>query len=218
MKDFINQRVRQVIADRKLSSVYLSKVTDLTQSTVARQITGKLNVSTELIYAILHECPDISPEWLLTGKGEMLRQDNEEKNELDSRENIKDVKPRIPYDAKAGRLTEMVDGVTIAQCEMSPTVRTFPNYDFTIFVTGDSMIPKYISGDEVACLRINQASFIQWGRVHVIDTSQGILLKRIYDEGEYIRCVSFNSVEYPDFLIHKSDVWSYNLVVGLLRL
>lgn len=166
---------------------------------------------------------DISPEWLLTGKGEMLKGEKEqEKKELDRKENIsvevKELKPRIPYDSKAGKLTEMVDGVTIAQCEMKPTVHAFPNYDFTIIVTGESMIPKYVSGDEVACLRINQASFIQWGRVHVLDTTQGVIIKQIYEEGEYIRCVSYNSVEYPEFRIHKNEIRSYNLVVGLLRL
>lgn len=177
------------------------------------------SISTDKTVEFLLQYPEVSPEWLLTGNGEMIKQ---EEKELDRKENIsvevKELKPRIPYDAKAGKLTEMVDGVTIAQCEMKPTVHAFPNYDFTIIVTGESMIPKYVSGDEVACLRINQASFIQWGRVHVLDTTQGVIIKQIYEEGEYIRCVSYNSVEYPDFRIHKNEIRSYNLVVGLLRL
>lgn len=187
-----------------------------------KSISNGKDISSERLREFYLLYNDLSPEWLLTGNGEMLRQDTEEKKELDGKENmpieIKDVKPRIPYDAKAGRLTEMVDGVTIAQCEMKPTVHAFPNYDFTIIVTGDSMTPKYLRGDEVACLRINEASFIQWGRVHVLDTTQGVIIKQIYEEGEYIRCVSCNSVEYPEFRIHKDEIRSYNLVVGLLRL
>jgi hypothetical protein len=79
------------------------------------------------------------------------------------------------------------------------------------------MEPEYYSGDEVACKRINERSFLQWGRVHVLDTTQGVVIKRIYEHGDCIRCCSYND-EFPDFLIPKDEIRSYNLVVGSLRL
>ena len=79
------------------------------------------------------------------------------------------------------------------------------------------MMPKYESGDEVACRRIDQTRFIQWGKVHVLDTTQGIIIKRIYEEGDCIKCVSFNP-DYPPFLIPKSDIYSMGLVVGSLSI
>jgi phage repressor protein C with HTH and peptisase S24 domain len=79
------------------------------------------------------------------------------------------------------------------------------------------MSPYYESGDEVACQRIDDTHFIQWGKVHVLDTTQGIIIKRIYEEKEGIRCASYNP-EYPDFIIPKDEVYSISLVVGLLRL
>lgn len=79
------------------------------------------------------------------------------------------------------------------------------------------MEPYINRGDEVACLRINEASFIQWGRVHVLDTSQGVVIKKIFEEKDGIRCVSYNE-SYPDFIIPKKEIFSFNLVVGLLRL
>lgn len=79
------------------------------------------------------------------------------------------------------------------------------------------MEPEYFAGDEVACLRVNEKQFLQWGRVHVLDTTQGIVIKRIYDAGESILCRSYNS-EFPDFSIPKENIRSYNLVVGSLRL
>lgn len=79
------------------------------------------------------------------------------------------------------------------------------------------MEPEFFSGDEVACKRINEERFIQWGRVHVLDTTQGVVIKRIYDDGEKIRCNSYNN-EFPDFSIPKEDIRSYNLVVGSIRL
>lgn len=79
------------------------------------------------------------------------------------------------------------------------------------------MEPEYYAGDEVACLKINEARFIQWGRVHVLDTTQGVVIKRIYDDGGCIRCSSYNT-EFPDFSIPKDDIRSFNLVVGTVRL
>lgn len=126
-------------------------------------------------------------------------------------------RPRIPYTAAAGSLTSAVDGVTESECEQIPVITAFPSYDFTMFVKGDSMYPNYEGGDEVACKRIDSTSFIQWGKVHVLDTAQGIVIKRVYDDEGNVKCVSYNK-EYPDFTISKEEVYSMSLVVGMIRL
>lgn len=128
-----------------------------------------------------------------------------------------ETRPRIPYTAAAGTLTSAVEGVTPDQCEQIPRITAFPNYDFTIIIKGNSMEPKYEGGDEVACKRIDNTSFIQWGKVHVLDTAQGIIIKRVYEDGDNIRCVSYNH-EYPDFSISKEEIYSMSLIVGLLRM
>lgn len=128
-----------------------------------------------------------------------------------------ETRPRIPYTAVAGTLTSAVEGVTSDLCEQIPRITAFPNYDFTIIIKGNSMEPKYEGGDEVACKRVDSTSFIQWGKVHVMDTAQGIIIKRVYEDGEKIRCTSYNP-EYPDFSICKNEIYSMSLVVGLLRM
>lgn len=167
-------------------------------------------VSTKILVPFCLAFPNVNANYILTGRGDMfLDEDREDVS-------VKTL-PRIPYDASAGSLTSAVDGVTEVQCERAPVVAVFPKYDFTIRVTGRSMEPMYFSGDEVACLRINESRFLQWGRVHVLDTIQGVVIKKIYENGDAIRCVSFNP-EYPDFNVPKEDIFSYNLVVGALRL
>lgn len=158
---------------------------------------------------ILQAAPGLSRVWLLTGEGEMMSSDLP----LTPAE----TRPRIPYDAAAGTITESMEGVTAYQCEQIPVIPIFPRYDFTIRIYGDSMEPEYHSGDEVACLNINTTHFIQWGRVHVLDTMQGIVIKRIYEDGDNIRCRSYNK-DYPDFLVPKEEIRSFNLVVGSLRI
>lgn len=182
---------------------------DLSKGTMSKIRNSRCGVSMNTLQAFCLAYPNANPDYILTGRGEMFLDER-----LDA--SIKTL-PRIPHDAAAGSLTDAVDGVTEFQCERVPVVAAFPKYDFTIRVSGRSMEPMYFSGDELACLRVNEARFLQWGRVHVLDTTQGVVVKRIYDNGDSIRCVSYNP-EYSDFNVPKEDIRSYNLVVGALRL
>lgn len=189
-------------------------------------------ISSEVIEKSAEVFHDLNLDWLITGKGEMIKSVYtsssssvsscnsfscvDAKSYPDSK-SYSDTKPRIPYTAAAGSITNAVEGISESQCEQVPVVPTFPSYDFTIIVKGDSMEPKIEGGDEVACKRVDQTSFIQWGKVHVLDTAQGIVIKRIYEDGDKIKCVSYNP-EYPPFSIDKSEIYSISLVVGLLRI
>lgn len=175
-------------------------------------------LNSNAIENILSEIPDLNPMWLITGKGEMLFIDNELNSiQAKRKEDIEETRPRIPMDAAAGSLTAAADGVTIDDCEQLPVIKAFARYDFTIFARGDSMFPEYHSGDELACLYVKNTTFIQWGCCHVLDTIQGIVVKRIYDDGEYILCKSENSELFKDFRIHKTEVYNIALVIGLVR-
>lgn len=173
-----------------------------------------ITITSEVIEKTSSEYPELNLDWLITGKGEMLKSE-----ETTSPANlaVSETRPRIPYAASAGSLTSSVNGVTAMQCEQIPVITAFPAYDFTIIIKGNSMYPYYEGGDEVACKRVDSTSFIQWGKVHVMDTAQGIVIKRVYEDGEGIRCVSYNK-EYPDFTIAKNEIYSMSLVVGLLRM
>lgn len=206
----LNELIEAKCGERGESA--FSKLIGIHQVTLNNYILGKRKLSLEVIEAILKTFPDVSAEWLLRG----CDVTNNVTNHVTNSDAVKTL-PRIPYDAAAGSLTNAMEGVAESQCEHVPVVAAFPRYDFTIRVTGRSMEPMYFSGDEVACLKINESRFIQWGRVHVLDTTQGVVIKRIYDNGDSIRCVSFNP-EYSDFNVPKEDIFSYNLVVGALRL
>lgn len=198
-------------------SEVVNALEDLSKGTMSKIRNARCGVSMNTLQEFCMVFSNVSSNYIITGRGSMFLDENEKeigiKGEGDSVKTL----PRIPYDAAAGSLTDAVDGVTELQCERVPVVAAFPKYDFTMRISGRSMEPYYYSGDEVACLRINEARFIQWGRVHVLDTTQGVVIKRIYDNGECIRCASFNP-EYPDFNVPKEDIRSFNLVVGALRL
>lgn len=170
------------------------------------------------IAKILSLYDDLNAEWLLTGNGDMIKKPNTKviealRNKVVDKE---ETRPRVPYSAAAGFLSVVMDGVTVNQCEQMPLIKAFACYDFTILAYGDSMLPEYHSGDELACLYIKNTSYVQWGRCHVLDTAQGIIVKRIFDSGEFIHCMSDNE-DYKEFKIHKSEVYSISLVIGMLR-
>lgn len=169
----------------------------------------------DLVYA---KCEDVSAEWLLTGNGEMFvdSEHNISQTQYDNLEEV-ETRPRIPFDAAAGSLSLIAESVSEADCERYPVIHRFPRYDFTIMVKGDSMEPEFHSGDEVACRIIDQPTFIQWGRPHILDTNQGVVLKRIYNRPNTILCHSDNSF-YEDFEIPKEDVLHIAIVVGSIRL
>jgi len=169
------------------------------------------SIQPDKIDRIRTEFPDLDIDWLLTGK------EKEQKQTVDiALGNPTETRPHVDLYA-AGGGNEVLDGVTLAQCEQMPVVTILPRYDFTMRVTGESMQPQIRPGDVVACMRIDEPTFLQWGRIHVLSTTQGIVIKKIFDAGDGIRCVSFNT-DYPDFVIPKQEIYSFNLVVGLIRL
>lgn len=238
MESSINERIKQ-ICDYYFggNTSAMSRAIDVKQSTI-RDIIGikQSKPSFDTLKKIV-DCPTIkvNPSWLLKGDGNVFDKstgyfyfDFEKEDPFighikESQKNISEMgltvhaRPRIPLTAAAGALTEAAEGVTIRDCEQLPVIHQLPSYDFTILLKGDSLYPKYESGDEVACKKIDRTSFIQWGKLHVLDTSQGIIAKRVYEDGDKIRCVSYNP-EYPDFSIDKKEIYSISLVVGVLRI
>ena len=96
----------------------------------------------------------------------------------------------------------------------------FDKIDFMIRVKGESMYPKYSSGDVVSCRTLKESSFIQWNKVHIIATrEQGILIKRIKpSKDKYTLTAISENNDYPPFDIPKNEITGIALVIGVIRL
>lgn len=147
--------------------------------------------------------PEVNISWLQDGNGEMLTNAPEKKL------------PHFPIAAEAGTLTGFSESVKQKDCAMLPIITAMPSYDFTMSVNGDSMEPKYESGDIIAIKKVYD--YIEWGKVYVLDTADGAVIKRLYDAGDKYKCVSYNP-EYPEFFVEKSSVFGVFKVVGMLRI
>lgn len=206
------ERFFYYIENKGLKHTPIEKALGLSNGYLGKMKLRKASIGSEIIEKIVSYFPDLNINWLITGKGEMEIVEKKE-----TQKTIEETRPRIPINAAAGSLSNALDGVTIDKTEQIPIIKAFSKYDFTIFARGNSMEPEFYSGDELACLYLKATDFIQWGRYHVLDTMQGVLVKRIYEDGNYIICKSDNLDYYKDFKIHKSEIYNIALVVGCIR-
>lgn len=212
------------------ASLGISKRDFYTKIGVSRgTLESKTGITEDVVTKFFATYPEVSIEWLMTGRGEMLA--NEPVIPVKQQPVIADERPvaslatqpgkgipLIPIEAMAGALTGE-QTVLEYECERY-VVPVFKGADFLIPVKGSSMYPKYSSGDIVACQRVPMSDlFFQWNKVYVIDTNQGALIKRIKpgSDKEHVLIVSDNE-KYDPFELPISSIHAVALVIGVIRL
>ena len=172
------------------------------------------SVTSANLETILNTFPEISLDWLVTGRGPMLRSDTPvAQRTTEPGAGI----PLIPINAMAGVFTgEQV--VLELECDRY-VVPVFKDAEFLITVKGSSMVPKYNSGDIVACKRMPLDTFFQWNKVYVLDTEQGPLIKRVKKGStEETLTIFSDNPSYEPFELPRTKIYHIALVVGVIRL
>ena len=173
--------------------------------------------SVDILIEISNKFDDVNLGWLLTGKGEMLKEEEILPVAVHTNNPKKGI-PLIPVEAMAGIANGEVS-VLEMDCERY-IIPMFKDADYLIMVKGDSMYPRYSSGDVVACKKLPLSDlFFQWNKSYVIDTEQGGLIKKVCKSTKKncIKLVSENP-EYEPFDLHKSQIYAIALVIGTVRL
>lgn len=207
-----------------------AKMIGVAPSTISSWL-SRDTIDYDLLFA---KCEKLSSDWLLTGKGAMLKEENVPAKWLltGNGDMIKDCAlpiahhstspkegiPLIPLSAMAGALTGE-QTVLEYECERY-VVPAFNGADFLIPVKGNSMNPTYLSGDIVACQRVPMSGlFFQWNKPYVLDTAQGALIKRIKpgSDKQHVLIVSDNE-QYDPFELPYSEIHAVAMVIGIIRL
>lgn len=131
----------------------------------------------------------------------------------------------LPISAQGGTLDEFVVSVKDGDCEQ--IISPIKGADFAISVSGSSMEPEYPSGSKILIKKINEESFIEWGRCYVLDTCNGIVVKKLAAPIEedpkygrdYVTCVSVNPDPiYAPFNVPKKDIFGiYRVLMQLVE-
>lgn len=196
-----------------LNEIGISQYDFYRKTGITRGILGQNNgISEENISRFLACFPEVSADWLLTGKGPMLHDQAVQIAEpsiqtqfplrADRKVEMQNI-PLYELDATAGLVALFND--QIRQTPISHLqIPDLPPCDGAVYVRGDSMYPLLKSGD-IVCYRevIASVDSILWGEMYLlsftIDGESYITIKYIQraDDDLHVRLVSHNPHHSP---------------------
>lgn len=165
--------------------------------------------------------PQLNTGWLMTGEGEMLKNANTRQNVVDVPESdvLIYTVPLLPVSAQGGSFNDFVESIKKNDCER--IVTPVKAVDLAITVSGDSMAPEYPSGCKVLIKKINEKAFIEWGKVYVLDTCNGTVIKEIRKgkSEDEIECYSINQdPKFQPFSVKFDDIYGMYRVIMCMSL
>lgn len=144
--------------------------------------------------------PELNVTWLKVGIGEMILDGESEVTLKSPLENpmqqpegtTAKLVPLLPISAQGGSLNDFVVSVKNSDCEK--VVSPIKGADYAIPVSGDSMAPEYPNGSHIFIKKINERAFIEWGKVYVLDTCNGTVVKVLVpsEKEGFVKCLSIN--------------------------
>lgn len=222
------ERISEIISRFGLSKADFARKVGEKPQTVSNWVVrdNGMNVLNKIFAAF----PEINQDWLMTGHGDMLvasppvsesplHEGGHGASEVPLADVSNDyVTWLLPQSAIGGSLSGFAtDGVVLQNCEK--VISPIKGVDFAISVYGESMAPEYPSGSRVLIKKINPDVFIDWGKVYVLDTSNGVIIKEVIvspKEG-CIRCHSINpDPKYADFDVPMEEVYGMYRVLMCL--
>jgi phage repressor protein C with HTH and peptisase S24 domain len=224
----ILERIKEYIDIKGITIAAFERSIGMSNASFGKSLKNKGAIGTDKLENILSVYPDISPAWLLIGEGCMLNSQESPSEERDNcnvaQETVGKVSdnplkgvPLIPIDAMAGVLKgEVVADERDCDRVLIPGIKA----DYVVTVRGNSMEPLYFSGDLVACQVLPLSDiFFQWGKAYVINTSSGVLLKKIKPGSNHssVLLVSENT-DYDPIEMPRSNIYHVALVTALVRL
>ncbi|MBF1415769.1 MAG: helix-turn-helix transcriptional regulator [Prevotella histicola] len=215
MEETVKDRLTRFRQYKKLGQGKFEKLSGLSNGylTQLRKAPGS-----EKLQRILCAFPELNRTWLLTGEGDMLDTscNSIEDSQFSSCSDLHLI-PLLPVSAQGGSLNDFVVSIKESSCEK--IISPIKGADYAMSVSGESMAPEYPSGSQILIKRINEKAFIDWGRVYVLDTCNGTVIKRLFpsDTADKVLCKSINP-EFPPFEVLLSDVYAVYRVLMCMSL
>ena len=214
-KSPIKQNILLYLAQKGVSTYEFYKESGVTRG-ILQQNNG---ISEDNIARFLAYAPDVSVEWLITGRGDMFSTMQEKRQE---KSNEEEKSPKVSYNPAIGKpyydvdflggFNEIVNSqVTIPANNI--VIQGFEKADFWCNVTGHSMEPKINHGDIIALHKCTLQD-IQYGEIYavVLDSIRTIKILRRSSDPKKLRFIPINKdnydeQEYPvDRILHVYEV------------
>lgn len=209
--DTIQKRIQLVRRQFCTTNKQFAEILGESPTTTSNWMSQDREIGMNVTQKILDAFPSVNPQWLRFGEGPMLKPEPNTINEdaPDYGESCTHNIPLLPISAQGGRLSDFMVSVKNSECEQ--IVSPIKGVDFAVTVFGDSMEPEFPNGCQVLIKKIDEKSFIEWGKVYVLDTINGVVIKVLTksDDPGFINCSSLHQDQkrYAPFSIPVSDVF-----------
>lgn len=206
----LRERILNLIHSEGMSQRAFAIAIGRQPTNVYQVLTGERHFPRGFCSDILKAFPKTNKDWLYFGDGEMYIDQKTDKTNFPT-----ETKPRLPKTVSDGHLEDYYLGKKRELCTEKPIITQFADYDFSLILKNNRMSPRYDRGDE---LFFKKSTIIEWGNDYLVDTTEGPKFKKIIDNGNNVRCISYNKGEYPEFVIQKNMILGYYRLVGVLRI
>lgn len=215
MENSITQRIRRMLKHFNVSENSLASRLGISQTTINSALKdGKDSVSSKILAGIRENFEEINIDWLLTGEGEML------KTETEAQLPVLSYTDGVPYYDEDFLLGFAEIGSPYS--ENPDYLIRMPGYEKATLwcnASGHSMEPEISNGDIVALQRVEDFSFLPFGDVYGIITTNGMRtikrLGRSAHEGCY-RLIPTNK-EYDEQEIPVAKIAMVYRVMGAMK-
>lgn len=225
----LKDRLLTYIDDKGMSVRSFEQASGLSNGDVKRT---KGSYTVAKMQQVLQAFPDLNPTWLLTGEGEMLLPDEEDKYRkkpdipaIEPPEGL-ELTPENSVTYHPDLLVTGGDVDTLSGDELSTAQLYIPGYEgcHAIQAVGHSMYPTIASGDIVICKRYTDR-FVVNGDIYVVNTHDQALVKRVIahdapdPEDSYLELRSDNPKTdlYVPMHVRGEDVTSLYKVLAIIR-
>lgn len=204
----ILSRIQEISVKEGITIGALERQIGASKGVLSRAIAKGTDVQAKWIEAFVENYPQYSTEWLLTGKGDMLKGDHKElvatyapvSITAEPMLEIADI-PLYNVEASAGLQRLFVDGGDLLGKISIPNA---PRCDGAVHVIGDSMYPLLKSGDIIAYKVLNSIESIVYGEIYLLqlcnDGDVSVVVKYVKRSemgDDYIKLVSHNPQHDP---------------------
>ncbi len=192
------ERFAKYMDFKGLNDNQVTKVCDLSQGLIGKARAGKSDLGASAIEKILKKYQDLNRVWLLTGEGEMLLSDNDDRPAVMGDDVV--MVPVLSLDARGGfGANAVVDAGEYVTASVPFTRDVARPGDVVITVYGDSMTPRYPSGSMVLIRQVEHwHEYLELGVSYVIE---------LEDDRRILKTI--RRAQQPDHYLLESENSSY---------
>jgi len=208
----ILDRIKLYIDTKGISIAAFEKSVGMSNASFSKSLKNNGAIGTDKLENILSIYSDISPEWLLTGQGDMLK----EEPSLSVSMNPQEGTPYYDVDFLGGfDLQENSQAMVPA---LNIVANVCPRAEMWCNITGHSMEPTISHGDIIALHKCSVED-IQYGEVYavVLDTFRTVKILRKSSTPGMLKFVPVNKEEFDEQEFSISRILQVYEVVGSIR-